>query len=70
DSLILLKSAKIASDNRLSPGERRREHFFFSIPRGKPVEAKAKVSYLYKPLLLEEGRMEVEMSSDSSRILK
>lgn len=70
DAATFIKSASIASDNRLAPRETRREPFLFYIPRGKPVEAKASVTYLYKPLLLEEGRIEVEMSSDTARVAK
>ncbi len=70
DSDIFIKSAEVTSDNRLAPGETNREIFMFVIPRGAPVEAKAAVSYLYKPILLQEGRMEVEMASDSTRVSK
>jgi hypothetical protein len=68
DSDIFIKSAQIGSDNRLGPRETRREIFVFSIGRGEPVEATASASYMYKPLVLEEGRMEIELSSDSARI--
>jgi hypothetical protein len=68
DSDIFTKSAEVTSDNRLAPGQTNREIFIFVVPRGAPVEAKAAVSYLYKPILLQEGRMEVEMASDSTRV--
>lgn len=66
DSEIMLKSGKltIVQDNRLAPRERRREEFNFSVPPGTGVLVKAQLDYFYKPVVLGETEMRVEMDQD------
>ena len=65
DSEIMLgRGVSIIKDNRISPKEVRIEEFIFSIPESMDVTVSAWVDYLYKPLLLQETEMKIEMNRD------
>ncbi len=55
--------SQIVKDNRLAPLERRKEKFVFFIePKGE-ILVSVKVEYLYRPKVLEETEMRIEMGN-------
>lgn len=46
---VFQHAARTVSDNRLAPGERYSERFSFSVPRGTPTRALARLYYRYAP---------------------
>lgn len=56
ESAVFLRAAREATDTRLAPGERRSEHFSFSVPRTRPVRAVARFFYRYGPFDSAQGR--------------
>lgn len=61
---VFLKSARVASDNRLRPKETRRERFAFAKPKNKKMTVTAKVEYLYRTNVLQPTEMRVKMAED------
>jgi hypothetical protein len=59
EHFAFLKSAKVLSDTRLAPGERRLEKFSFEIPRGRRAQVKATFIYYYSPLASAESQKRV-----------
>jgi nitrate/TMAO reductase-like tetraheme cytochrome c subunit len=59
EHVAFLKGAKLVSDTRLAPDEARIEAFSFPIPRGKPANIKATLSYYYSPFATTEGQKRV-----------
>jgi hypothetical protein len=53
------KAAKVLSDTRLAPDEKRTEKFSFAIPRGVPVQVTARLTYYYSPMSGGETRQHV-----------
>ncbi|MBI3813267.1 MAG: hypothetical protein HY279_02200 [Nitrospinae bacterium] len=69
DSEIMLgMGAAIAKDNRIGPKEVRVEEFIFGIPGNTDISVSAWVDYLYKPLLLHETEMKIEMNRDEKTV--
>ncbi|MCW5978135.1 MAG: hypothetical protein KIT09_08655 [Bryobacteraceae bacterium] len=64
-----LEGARVESDTRLAPGERRTENFSFAIPGGAPVQLKARLSYYYSPMAAAESEQRVVVG-DISRLVK
>ncbi|MBI5167681.1 MAG: hypothetical protein HY998_08115 [candidate division NC10 bacterium] len=66
DSEIMLKRGRvtIAQDNRLAPRETRNEEFTFFVPSDLDLVVSAQIDYLYRPLVLGETEMRVEMARD------
>lgn len=56
EHLAFLKAAKVLSDTRLAPGEKRVETFVFPVPAGTPAQVKATFSYYYSPLTPESQK--------------
>jgi hypothetical protein len=54
-----LKAAKLVSDTRLAPGEKRSETFQFPIPKGAETRVKATFWYYYSPLAKTESQKRV-----------
>lgn len=52
---VFVKGAKVLSDTRLEPGEKRMETFRFACPSGAPATVKAALVYYYSPMAREEA---------------
>jgi len=59
EHFAFLKAAKLVSDTRLAPGEKRVETFRFRIPKGSQTQVKATFWYYYSPLAREESQKRV-----------
>ena len=59
ESLAFLKAAKVVSDTRRAPGEKRLESFVFEIPAGVQTQVKATFWYYYSPLATTESQKRV-----------
>jgi len=69
DAEILLKSARIYSDNRIPPMGAKRVKFLFPIKDSILDRVEAKLIYHYEPLLIVPQEMSIEMAKDL-KILK
>jgi hypothetical protein len=54
-----LKAAKVVSDTRLAPGEKRTETFAFNIPGGTQTQLKATFWYYYSPMARTESQKRI-----------
>ncbi len=54
-----LRGAKVTSDNRLTPGEKRIETFRFPVPAGTQTQVQATFWYYYSPLAQTESQQRV-----------
>lgn len=61
DYEVLLRGAKILSDNRLDPREARLERFVFDVPRTGRVKVRAAASYVYSPMALRRQHLTVRL---------
>jgi hypothetical protein len=59
EHFVFLKAAKLVSDTRLAPGEKRTETFLFQIPKGSQTQVKATFWYYYSPLAKTESQKRV-----------
>jgi hypothetical protein len=59
EHFAFLKAARLLSDTRLAPGEKRVETFSFAIPKGSQTEVKATFWYYYSPLAKTESQKRV-----------
>ncbi|MFN7999403.1 MAG: hypothetical protein U0Q18_37640, partial [Bryobacteraceae bacterium] len=59
EHFAFLKAAKLISDTRLAPGEKRIEEFSFPIRKGTPVQVKATFWYYYSPMAKVESQKRV-----------
>ena len=59
EHFVFLKAAKLVSDTRLAPGEKRSETFLFQIPKGSQTQVKATFWYYYSPLAKTESQKRV-----------
>jgi hypothetical protein len=59
EHLAFLKAAKVLSDTRLAPDEKRTETFSFPVPSGTPAQVKATFWYSYAPLGPDESRKRI-----------
>lgn len=64
-----LKAAKVVSDTRLAPDEKRTEAFSFAIPEKVPVQVKARLSYYYSPMARTESEQRIVVG-EISRLVK
>ncbi|MBF0171187.1 MAG: hypothetical protein HQK87_08890 [Nitrospinae bacterium] len=65
DARIMLGEGRsVAKDNRIFPKETRKETFTFYIPKNKRADVSVRVDYLYKPRIIEETEMRIEMNRD------
>lgn len=58
-----LKAAKLVSDTRLAPGEKRSETFLFPIAKGSQTQVKATFWYYYSPMANTESQKRVTFLS-------
>jgi hypothetical protein len=59
EHLVFVKGAKVVSDTRLAPGEKRSENFSFAMPAGKQAQIKATLVYVYSPMARTEAQQRV-----------
>lgn len=59
EHLAFLKAAKVLSDTRMAPGERRTENFTFAIPPGGQTNVKATFVYYYSPMARNESQQRI-----------
>jgi hypothetical protein len=63
DFEILLRGAKIVSDNRIGPREQRVESFFFPATGSGTVKVTATLSYQYSPLIVDQREINIELAT-------
>jgi hypothetical protein len=59
EHLVFVKGAKVVSDTRLAPGEKRSETFSFAIPAGKQAQIRATLVYVYSPMARTQAQQRV-----------
>jgi hypothetical protein len=59
EHFAFLRAAKLVSDTRLAPDEKRVETFQFPIPKGSQTQVKATFWYYYSPLAKRESEKRV-----------
>ncbi len=69
EPVVFIKGAKVLSDTRLAPDERRRETFSFPIPPGATTQLNATFWYYYSPLAKAEAQKRVTFLT-LSRLVK
>lgn len=56
EHVAFFKGAKVLSDTRIAPGEKRTERFSFAVAEGVPVQVKATLTYFYSPMARTEAQ--------------
>ena len=59
EHFVFLKAAKVISDTRLAPGEKRSEAFSFPIPAGTRAQINATLLYVYSPMARTQAQQQV-----------
>ncbi|MFB3826048.1 MAG: multiheme c-type cytochrome [Bryobacteraceae bacterium] len=59
EAAAFLKGARVLSDTRLAPGEKRTEKFTFDLPRGDTAQVRASLWYCYSPLERKESEKKI-----------
>jgi hypothetical protein len=59
EHFAFLKGAKVLSDTRLAPGEKREEAFSFAIPASSQAQVKATFWYYYSPMARNESQKRI-----------
>jgi hypothetical protein len=59
EHLVFVKGAKVVSDTRLAPGEKRSESFSFAMPAGKQAQIRATLVYVYSPMARTQAQQRV-----------
>jgi hypothetical protein len=67
DADIILNGALISKDNRIPPGGTVAVPFDFAAAAGQKYLVRATLRYTYRPLVLREEEINIEMGSDSKR---
>ncbi len=65
DADIILNGALISKDNRIPPGGTVAVPFDFAAAAGQKYLVRATLRYMYRPLVLQEEQIDIEMGSDS-----
>jgi hypothetical protein len=68
DADIILNGAIISKDNRIPPGEVMSIPFDFAAASAKQYTVTARLRYQYKPLIVKEEEISIDMGNDSSSI--
>jgi len=63
EHFAFIKGARVLSDSRLAPGERRTEKFSFIVPQGKPTLIKATLGYYYSPMARSESQQQINFQT-------
>jgi hypothetical protein len=61
DHEVLLYGAKVISDNRIAPREKRRERFRFEVAETGRAEVEVELTYVYRPMVLRPQDITVEL---------
>ena len=56
---VFVKGARVVSDTRLAPGEKRSEAFSFAMPAEKQAQIKATLVYVYSPMAQNQAQQRV-----------
>ena len=59
EHLVFIKGARVVSDTRLAPGEKRSESFSFAMPAGKQAQIKATLVYVFSPMARTQAQQRV-----------
>jgi hypothetical protein len=59
EHFAFIKAAKLMSDTRLAPGEKRTETFSFALPAGSMAQVKATFWYYYSPMAKTESQKRI-----------
>jgi len=59
EHFVFVKGARVVSDTRLAPGEKRSETFSFAMPAGKQAQIKATLVYVYSPMARTKAEQRV-----------
>jgi hypothetical protein len=59
EHLVFIKGARVVSDTRLAPGEKRSEAFSFAMPAGKQAQIKATLVYVFSPMARTQAQQRV-----------
>ena len=59
EHLVFIKGARVVSDTRLAPGEKRAENFSFAMPAGKQAQIKATLVYVFSPMARTQAQQRV-----------
>lgn len=59
EHFAFMKAAKVVSDTRLAPGEKRTETFSFAIPAASQAQVKATFWYYYSPMARTESQQRI-----------
>ena len=65
EHMAFLKGAKVLTDTRLAPDEKRTESFSFPIPQGAQTRVTATLKYYYSPMARLESQKQVTFLSMS-----
>lgn len=63
EHIAFMKGAKVLSDTRLAPGEKRMESFSFPIPPGHQTRVSATLKYYYSPMARVESQKQLTFLS-------
>ncbi len=70
DHDAMLSAHAIREDNRLRPGERRRERFVSTVPPKGRLSVEMRLRYLYEPKVFSRERISIEIASDASPVTR
>lgn len=69
DFEMLLRGARILTDNRIAPREKRREAFRFDVPEAGSLTVKATLTYVYSPMVLDKRELNIKLSESEKAVL-
>lgn len=61
DAEAFLFAATMLDDNRIKPRERRRERFVFALPPSGKATVRARLSYVYSPMILKKEELNIKL---------
>jgi hypothetical protein len=61
DAEAFLFAATMLDDNRIKPRERRRERFVFALPPSGKATVRARLSYVYSPMVLKKEELNIKL---------
>lgn len=66
DHTTILGAHSLLEDTRLRPGERRREKFVASVPKGASLRAEMRLYYYYRPEIISRETIAIDISKQES----
>jgi hypothetical protein len=67
DADIILNGASVSKDNRIPPGGSVQVPFSLAAAHGRKYTVRAALRYRYRPLVIKEEEISIEMGSESRR---